>query len=702
LKKSDDSSKAISQIFRYAGFPFLRVSASPRPRVASGESHTLPTNGSPFLRFPVSPFPFTLTALLFLTIAAAAQTTEPNDTLLYRLNGGIEIIGTRLLGGNASSSPVESISADEIRAAPVATLADLARGATGATVQSYGCAGSLQLVSMRGLGPEYTVVYRNGVRLNNAQNGLADVGRIHLANVERIEIARGGFTPLYGSDALGGVISVRTGRPSSPLSAEVGFGSNGRKAAGGSISHSGGLGFVAVHGMYEEADNGFSFEPRYVAGEAPMTRANADYIRRGLSMDGRVVGSGIVIDASGELRGSDAGAPGAVLQAEQGRARQRDLDATLAVSCRTALSSSAVLSVTPAMVSSDQRYDDPGIIMDGAPLASRYRNTSLSIGVAVEKRFSENALIAMGMDLSRASLLSNEVNSSPLRLSASFFSSSEISLHAGGMPIILHPSARIEAMDDSPDGRRLLVFSPAIGIHAAIVPELLAVRGRVAQGFRAPTFNQLYWREGGNPSLKAEYAIAADAGIRVTPGSLLRSIDASVFLNDMKDRIVWMPVSSVYWTPRNIQKVRTMGVELIAATSPIPDRLRAELGAQWTSSKKMNASFAGDATQGKQLIYVPDVCFSLNAEWLPFDGIAISSRNRFVGRRYSSETNDPSSRLPEYFTSDIAASFALPLGGMKWILKAEILNLFDSSYEVIEYYPMPGRTFRLAIAAELR
>ena len=68
--------------------------------------------------------------------------------------------------------------------------------------------------SLRGLGPNSTLVLLNGRRLAvyAFQGGAVDLNAIAVGALERIEVLRDGASALYGSDAIGGVINFVTRR----------------------------------------------------------------------------------------------------------------------------------------------------------------------------------------------------------------------------------------------------------------------------------------------------------------------------------------------------------------------------------------------------------------------------------------------------------------------------------------------------------
>lgn len=83
-------------------------------------------------------------------------------------------------------------------------------------------------VSMRGLGGIHALVLVDGVPLNDPFFGYIQWGRIPLESIDRVEVVRGGGSPLWGNFAMGGVINVVTRAPKEDMAvATAGGGSFG-------------------------------------------------------------------------------------------------------------------------------------------------------------------------------------------------------------------------------------------------------------------------------------------------------------------------------------------------------------------------------------------------------------------------------------------------------------------------------------------
>jgi iron complex outermembrane recepter protein len=130
----------------------------------------------------------------------------------------IEVTGSNIKRIEGESAlPVTVIKRADIERTGVTTAAQLLdrlQANSGATVnlsQGVGDAGKPGYTgaSLRGLGPNNTLVLLNGRRIANyAFDGAAvDVNSIPLAAIERVEILRDGASAIYGTDAIGGVIN---------------------------------------------------------------------------------------------------------------------------------------------------------------------------------------------------------------------------------------------------------------------------------------------------------------------------------------------------------------------------------------------------------------------------------------------------------------------------------------------------------------
>ena len=88
--------------------------------------------------------------------------------------------------------------------------------------------GSSTSMSLRGNQSDHSMFLIDGVRLGSATSGGAALASLNMATVERIEIIRGPKSNLYGADAIGGVVNIITRKTSDAkvFNLQTSFGSN--------------------------------------------------------------------------------------------------------------------------------------------------------------------------------------------------------------------------------------------------------------------------------------------------------------------------------------------------------------------------------------------------------------------------------------------------------------------------------------------
>ncbi len=656
-----------------------------------------------FFRFALPRRPrnnhMTLRVFLFILVSAGALDATSlhaqmrlgeDDTLFFAFGEQVTVTATRLPTAlEHAPAATEVFTARDIERLPVHAVSDLIAVTPGGTLRDYGGSGALQLASLRGLGAEYTLVLLNGIRLNGAQNALVDMGQLSLRQVDRVEIARGGFAALYGSNALGGVVNIVTGQHAVRPSLQLGYGGFGWMKAAASAGVQGTAGRAFAEVRYEEADNDYEFTPSW-GGDA-LTRRNAGSLRRAVTAGGSLLMTDASLSLYVDAHDHESGTPGAVFSTAQGRARQRDEALLLSLQLDWAASANGRLRASLGGRSARQQYSDPGLVVAGAALDSRYDNRRLSASVSWEQSLTNRHRLIAGVEGSFDEMESAEVRALPRRQGLALFGAAEAVLDIAGRPLRIFPSLRYETVRDTEVARDYDEATPSVGLHFGLT-DALALRARWSRGFSAPTFNQLYWREGGNPDLRAEYSTAWEAGLILSTPALLASAELTFFHHDITDKIVWTPGQGLYWTPRNVQHVLSTGAEVATMLRFFHDHLRLRLSAQWMDTRKINASFPGDATEGKQLIYVPrwSGAAVLGASLAP--GLSASATLRVLGERYYTESNDAA--LSAHAVLDCAVTVGRDLAGLHGDLRLELRNALDSTYEVVAFYPMPGRHVR--------
>ena len=331
-------------------------------------------------------------------------------------------------------------------------------------------------VTMQGLGPQYSLVLVDGARQIGRTDGVLDLDRFAVEDLEQIEIVRGPSSVLYGSDALGGVINLVSRTPREGLAIDamgrvdgrLGYEARGR-IAGGTRGTTG-----AVTGTFREApairlDPG-SLETTFAAYEDAQLGVRAVHIREAWRTE-------TAADFTRrDLRGVAPTTTGAVFD-------RRNLVETAAVRTgarwqrgSTALRIDADGSVYRDQFLSDQRMSEA---------LDQYQLTDENLVEAraqVAHELGAHRALA-GIELLRETLASDRLSEPGQRLRAAMFAQDEWRLAEDRVLVV--PAARLDA--DSQFGTHA---TPRLAARWQATDALVG-RGSAGFGYRAPSFKEL-------------------------------------------------------------------------------------------------------------------------------------------------------------------------------------------------------------------
>ena len=177
------------------------------------------------------------------TVSATAQTASIEETKLDT----IIVNGSRLDQTMTEiGSSVSVITRDDLEELGVDFALDAIATAPGVTVNQNGAFGGNASVRIRGASNDQTLVLIDGVPVNDptGTGGGYNFAYLDTNTIERIEVLKGPQSTLWGSDAIGGVVSITTKRPTEGLSGTVfgEYGSFNTLRGGASISNANEIG----------------------------------------------------------------------------------------------------------------------------------------------------------------------------------------------------------------------------------------------------------------------------------------------------------------------------------------------------------------------------------------------------------------------------------------------------------------------------
>lgn len=570
--------------------------------------------------------------------------------------------------------PVTIIMPADLPAATGTSVADALRTVPGFDRRPAGSDGAIEGFSLRGAKAEQVLVLIDGRRVGTAQGGGVNLGDLPMADVERIEVLRGGASALYGSDPIGGVINIITKRGGKGLSATLRGGSFG--SVGSQLQAGGTKGRATWHwdAEYYNQDGGFTYK---TTTGTWASRDNNHMLRRNLSGKASYdLGQGGVLEAGTELYRATRGVPGLVAFPSP-RAFQVDERHGAWLNHKIDLAAGTHLATSLNWLDSNRDYDDRFAFF---PAVSHHDNRQLSGEMLATFDVAGGRQAVFGIDWRR-----DEINSSNdgrrHRITGGVFGQYELGLGS----FTLTPSARV----DWQTGQKP-IFTPRVGATWRAAPNL-TLRAGGNRSFRAPSFDDLYWPADsyavGNPNLVPERAVEWNVGLGWQPWQGA-TLDLDYYNRDAAQLITWQPVGGGKWSPTNVGRVRFQGVETSMST-PLPGLSRWSLNGSYAYLKATTHSGSAAET-GRQLIGRPfhQGSATLSYRASRFDaGLTLTA----VGDRYTTAAN--TQRLASYATLDLTARWKC---GARDELTFELRNLTNATYQAVEGYPLPGFEYRVA------
>jgi vitamin B12 transporter len=587
-------------------------------------------------------------------------------------------------------SAVTVLTREDFAAANAETVADVLEKTPGIAVNQAGGVGGTASVSIRGAEFDQTLVLLDGVRVNDpgTTGGEFDFAVFSLTNVERIEILRGPQSGLYGSDAIGGVISIVTrkaeGEPQAVVEAEGGSFKTHAERAFASASKDG-VGVSVAASNFRSS--GFS---RFSGGTEDDATAKQSISGR-LDYDDPAGVWGVTLTAARYELDAETDSVGLTRGTDTSDTANKLLQ-TASASARLNLFDGAFQNKLTAFLADSDRefFDDNGV--SSTPKIGR---TSLFEGRSAGLEYQGDVAIRdvdklvfggrIDQQTGRASE-DDAVFGERVRYDVEESWRSGFALYSFNPTEALNltASGRLDAFGD-------LATKATYRLTAAYRFADLGTKLRASHGTgaKAPTIQQRFENSSfadGNPNLRIETSTGFDAGIdqEFLDGKIVLS--GTYFATDAEDIIVSArDPATDRLTFFNIDAAEIKGVELSASWQ----------AAQWLTLRGAYTYLnAIDASNGKALPRRPDKVASLTATVEPIERLKLSASATYVGERFNAQ--DEVGLLDDYVRIDMAGSYDLG-DGAEVYFRAE--NVLDADYEEIDGFATAGRSGYLGIRA---
>ena len=603
------------------------------------------------------------------------------------------------------TSAVEVITGEELERRHVKTVVDALRLSQGVTVFSNGGPGTASSVRIRGSNSDQVLVVIDGAIMNSGTLGNFNFANLTADNIERIEVLRGAQSMLWGADSMGGVINITTkkgaGAPSASAFFEYGSFSSireGGQASGktGPVDFSVALsrwdytGFSAVNYRRgaSERDGFHNWQTSARLGVALPYEGRLDFNLR--LLQGRTD-----IDAGFGSTGLDT--LGAFTNSQQ-FVYSASYSQPITTWWNQALTVSRQTENSETFSGTTARNVQTGVVSPPFFFAFRSQIDTLANRVEWQHNFQigKPLLLTAGYQFRDQQGENRDLLTNNLDIPHKVLSS-----HAGFAQAQLNlwdrvfATAGVRQDEYNVFGSATTYRATAGYLHQETGTK---VRSSYATGFRAPTFNQLYFPNFGNPSLKPEKSQSMDIGVDQYLLDNRLTLSGGFFWNHFRDMIVSQQSLAVCgpdpfgfdplgaFCAQNIGAVSTKGWEASMKYAVVRD-------VPWVKSLDVQAQYTNTLTRdlqqqpGNRVARIPVDQWSLVVSYQPIDPLRINLEGRYVGSRFNDVNNQQPMRAFDVW--NLSASYNVTNRVQTYV---RLDNIFNEKYEEILLFGTPVRS----------
>jgi len=648
------------------------------------------------------------------SVISARAVPFADDTIRTKTLPNVEVVTQVRTSTAKQTAPMQVMNKRNIERLGVQELSEAIRLFSGVTVKDYGGIGGLKTVSIRSLGAQHTAVSYDGVSIADAQSGQVDISRFTLDHVDMVSLSTGLSDDIFQTArifASAGTLHIQTLKPrfddkSSHVTSKIKGGSFG--LINPILSYSQKLNnqwSASLVADYMRADSKYPYTLVNGTLKTREKRLNSDIetIRLESNIYGLLGKNGGEIEAKLYSFHSGRGLPGSVnFYSQTATERLWNDNSFFQTRYKNRLSEIITIQAVGKYAYSYARYKD--VNNKYAAGFQEDRNTQYeyygSAGLfATPFKSLSTSLVT---DYAHTQLHNNFLNAAqPQRhssLTAFALQYKSNYLTSTGSLLGTYVSDKIENGNRPNDWKHL---SPAIAFSwQPINNKPFRIRSSYKDIFRTPTFTDLYYLRAGNTKLKPEKAKQWNVGLTWSGaiGSTLPylSLSADGYYNKIEDKIVALPTLYI-WKMMNMGEVEIKGVDVnVSAELPLSKTINTTLMGNYTFQSAIDITNPEAKNYKDQIPYTPrhtgNGAVTVETPW-----INVSYLLTAVSERYALPQNTKANKIDGYTEQSVSVNRIFKLKNVTLRLQGEVLNLADAQYDVIQYYPMPGRSWRVSI-----
>lgn len=526
--------------------------------------------------------------------------------------------------------------------------------------------GMVSSPSFRGTTAQQTAVIWNGININSQLNGQADFNTITAKDFENISVRAGGGSAIYGSSAIGGSVHLNN-----ELSFENAF-SNELDLGYGSFNTFQGHYKIAASNEKVSANVGVSRNSStndydYIDSKKDLKNQNGQFYNTSLNAAfGYKINQRNYLKLYSQVFEGERHFSGTT--AAVGKSKYRDLNTRNMLEW-AGLYDKFTSKLKVASFSEKYHYfadaDDPFYTNGQAETwLARY-----DAGFDLTGKIFVNAVV----EYTKTKGFGSDVEENTREI----FSGAVLMKYQISSKINYELSVRKEV---TANYKSPVLFSTGFKIN---VTKNYLLRLNGSRNFRIPTFNDLYWNGSGNPDLKPESSYQGEIGQELKFGHF--TVSATGYYIDIKDMLRWVPGQNGVWSPQNLDKVKTYGVDGSAGWQRNIGRHKFDFSANY------GYVVSNDERLDKQLIYVPYHKGNASASY-HYRGFGLWYQFLYNGQVYTSSDNFYA--LDDYQVSNAGIGYDFGKTNA-YQIGFTVNNLLDEKYESMPKRPMPGRNYTI-------
>ena len=591
---------------------------------------------------------------------------------------------------NQVTSAVEVITGEDMKAQNLKTVIDALRLAQGLAVFSNGGPGTTATVRIRGANDNQTLVLIDGAIMNSGTLGSYDFAHLTVDNIDRIEILRGAQSMLWGADAMGGVINITTKKGQGPLTAGgfMEYGSFTTLREGGALSGKQGAVDYSMALSRWDASSFSAVNYRRGAYERDGYHNWQGSGRVGVDLphDGRLDFNFRWINADIALDNISATSPQDVFGSKL-RSQQLVFSGSYVQPLTTWWSQKLTLSRSQEgqlfLPGTLQRNVTTGVFSVPFGSINETRVLTNRIEWQHDVQITKLLLITAGYQFREQQGENDTGLTNRILSSNAGFAQAQVNLWDRFLATAGVRQDNYNVFGDATTYRLTGGY-----VHKETDTK---VRTSYSTGFRAPTMNELYFPNFGNPTLGPEKSQSMDVGIDQYLFSKHLKLTGGFFWNRYRNLIVTTndpvfcaPFSTFGFCPQQLGDAATKGWEAGLSYSYSSERpfLRGiSLQAQYTNT------LTRDLNTGNRLPRWPVDQWSTIIGYQPIEAFWLTLTGRYVGSRFN--TTGDRQNLKAFDIWSLAATYDVTKQVQAY-LRAE--NLFNEQYEEITSAGTPIRS----------